>query len=236
MKNIFKKNQVIITSLALMIAVAGYLQMSGDAAKEKLPTEDAAQVNSQVESHYEITAGDLTDNYTDISDEDMMGQSLAAAENENAQTVSAGTDGATDVANATDVTDDPGEAVLVSTTIRGDFAVNAKLNREQTRAKNKEVLMDMLGDDSLTEAQKQEAIDVLLEMTEISEKEQAAELLLEAKGFTDSVVNIVGEEVDVVINATEVTDRQIAQIEDIVMRKTGAEAEHIVITAAVQED
>lgn len=235
MKNIFKKNQVIITSLALMIAVAGYLQMSGDAAKEKLPMEDATQVNSQVENHYEITAGDMTDSYTDISDEDMMGQSLAA-ENEKAQTVSAGTDEVTDVANATEVADDPGEAVLVSTTIRGDYAVNAKLNREQTRAKNKEVLMDMLGDDSLTETQKQEAIDVLLEMTAISEKEQAAELLLEAKGFADSVVNIVGEEVDVVINATEVTDRQIAQIEDIVMRKTGAEAEHIVIMAAVQED
>jgi len=96
--------------------------------------------------------------------------------------------------------------------------------------------MDMLGDETLSETQKQEAIDVLLEMTAISEKEQAAELLLEAKGFMDAVVNIVGEEVDVVINATEVTDRQIAQIEDIVMRKTGAQAQNIVITAAVQED
>ncbi|MBP3616883.1 MAG: SpoIIIAH-like family protein [Lachnospiraceae bacterium] len=236
MKNIFKKNQVIITSLALMIAVAGYLQMSGDAAKEKLPMEDATQVNSQVENHYEITAGDFTDYASDISDEDMMGQSLASAENDAAKTASAETDGVTDVANAAEVSEDPGEAVLVSTTIRGDFAVNAKLNREQTRARNKAVLMDMLGDDSLSETQKQEAIDVLLEMTAISEKEQAAELLLEAKGFADSVVNIVGEEVDVVINATEVTDRQIAQIEDIVMRKTGAEAEHIVIMAAVQED
>lgn len=236
MKNIFKKNQVIITSLALMIAVAGYLQMSGDAAKEKLPMEDATQVNSQVENHYEITAGDLTEYASDISDEDMMGQSLASAENDAAKTASAETDGVTDVANAAEVSEDPGEAVLVSTTIRGDFAVNAKLNREQTRARNKAVLMDMLGDDSLSETQKQDAIDVLLEMTAISEKEQAAELLLEAKGFADSVVNIVGEEVDVVINATEVTDRQIAQIEDIVMRKTGAEAEHIVIMAAVQED
>ncbi len=236
MKGIFKKNQVIITSLALMLAVAGYLQMSGDKAKEQLASGDVTQVNGTVDNHYEITAGDVADFYTDISDEDMMGQSMAAAENENAQAVSAdGTDAAEPV-DATEVADDPGEAVLVSTTIRGDYAVNAKLNREQTRAKNKEVLMDMLGDESLSETQKQEAIDVLLEMTEISEKEQAAELLLEAKGFMDSVVNIVGEEVDVVINATEVTDRQIAQIEDIVMRKTGAEAENIVIMAAVQED
>ncbi len=236
MKGIFKKNQVIITSLALMLAVAGYLQMSGDAADKMQNSEDATQTSSTVGNYYEITAGDISEYYGDISDEDMMGQSMAAAENENALAVSADGTGATDVASAADGSGDPGEAVLVSTTIRGDYAVNAKLNREQTRARNKEVLMDMLGDETLSEAQKQEAIDVLLEMTQISEKEQAAELLLEAKGFADAVVNIVDEEVDVVINATEVTDRQIAQIEDIVMRKTGAEAENIVITAAVQQD
>lgn len=236
MKGIFKKNQVIITSLALMLAVAGYLQMSGNAPKTPSDAGDAAQTMNTVGNHYEITAGDLTDYYGDISEEDMMGQSVADVESENAQAVSAeGVDG-TDVAEVSELTEDPGEAVLVSTTIRGDYAVNAKLNREQTRARNKETLMDLLGDETLSETQKQEAIDVLLEMTEISEKEQAAELLLEAKGFMDAVVNIVGEEVDVVINATEVTDRQIAQIEDIVMRKTGAEAENIVIMAAVQED
>lgn len=233
MKHIFKKNQVIITALALMIAVAGYLQMSGDVADSGAGMQDAAQASTNMSGHYEITAGDLSEYYGDISEEDLVDASLVA--DENAQATSAEGEG-TEVAAAGEGADDIGEAVLVSTTIRGDYAVNAKLNREQTRAKNKEILMDMLGDDSLSETQKQEAINTLLEMTQISEMEQAAELLLEAKGFSDAVVNIVGEEVDVVINATSVTDRQIAQIEDIVMRKTGAEAQNIVITAAIQED
>lgn len=233
MKHIFKKNQVIITALALMIAVAGYLQMSGDVADSGAGMQDAAQASTNMSGHYEITAGDLSEYYGDISEEDLVDASLVA--DENAQATSADGEG-TEVAAAGEGADDIGEAVLVSTTIRGDYAVNAKLNREQTRAKNKEILMDMLGDDSLSETQKQEAINTLLEMTQISEMEQAAELLLEAKGFSDAVVNIVGEEVDVVINATSVTDRQIAQIEDIVMRKTGAEAQNIVITAAIQED
>ncbi len=233
MKHIFKKNQVIITALALMIAVAGYLQMSGDAADKEKKMPDAAQASTNLSGHYEITAGDLSEYYGDISEEDLVDASLVA--DENAQATSAEGTG-TEVAASGEGTDDIGEAVLVSTTIRGDYAVNAKLNREQTRAKNKEILMDMLGDESLSETQKQEAIDALLEMTRISEMEQAAELLLEAKGFADAVVNIVGEEVDVVINATSVSDRQIAQIEDIVMRKTGAEAQNIVITAAIQED
>lgn len=242
MKGIFKKNQVIITSLALMLAVAGFLQMAGDKKDDGTKangTNQMASSDTGVENHYQITAGDISD-YADISDEDMAGSELAAAENEAAQAASAevqSTD--TDpslVADGSEAVEDIGEAVLVSTTIRGDYAANAKLYREQARAKNKETLMGILGDESISEDQKQETINALLEMTEISEKEQAAELLLEAKGFTDSVVNIVDEEVDVVINATSVTDRQIAQIEDIVMRKTGAEAEHIVITAAVQQD
>jgi len=59
---------------------------------------------------------------------------------------------------------------------------------------------------------------------------------LEAKGFADPIVNISENEVDVVINAISVTDQQIAQIEDIVTRKTGYEVEDITITAAIQED
>lgn len=233
MKGIFKKNQVIITALALMIAVAGYLQMAGD-TKQNDPKK-TAQANGG-DSYYQITSGDKIDNYGDISDEDMSGQILAINENEKAKETSAGVNGGTLVGDRSELVEDPGEAVLVSTTIRGNYTVNAKLNREQTRAKNKEILMDLLGDSSISEEQKQETIDVLLEMTAVSEKEQAAELLLEAKGFEDAVVNIVGEEVDVVINATSVTDRQIAQIEDIIMRKTGASAEHIVIMAAIQQD
>lgn len=236
MKGIFKKNQVIITSLALMLAVAGFLQMSEDTMVGAGNASGDMAVGGTVENHYEITAGDFSELSSEISDEDMMGEALAAAENDAVKQASATAEGTVSVADGSKVMEEPGEAVLVSTVIRGDYAVNAKLYREQTRAKNKEVLMNILGDESISETQKQDTINALLEMTEISEMEQAAELLLEAKGFTDAVVNIVGEEIDVVINATSVTDRQIAQIEDIVMRKTGADAEQIVITAAVQED
>lgn len=236
MKGIFKKNQVIITSLALMLAVAGFLQMSEDTMVGAGNATGDMAVGGTVENHYEITAGDFSELSSEISDEDMMGEALAAAENDAVKQASAGAAGDVAVADGSKVMEEPGEAVLVSTVIRGDYAVNAKLYREQTRAKNKEVLMNILGDESISETQKQDTINALLEMTEISEMEQAAELLLEAKGFSDAVVNIVGEEIDVVINATSVTDRQIAQIEDIVMRKTGADAEQIVITAAVQED
>ena len=65
---------------------------------------------------------------------------------------------------------------------------------------------------------------------DLAEKEAAAELLLEAKGFKNVVVNLTGETADVVIPEAELSDAQRAQIEDIVKRKTGIAPENIVIT------
>ena len=125
---------------------------------------------------------------------------------------------------------------MVSTTIQNNFTVNARLEREQRRAQSKESLMSIIESETISEEQKQVAVETLVNLTTIAEKENAAELLLEAKGFSDPIVNIMENEVDVVINASSVTDQQIAQIEDIVTRKTGFEPRDITITAAIQED
>ena len=72
------------------------------------------------------------------------------------------------------------------------------------------------------------------ELRQRAEKEAAAEVLLQAKGFSEAVVSINGDAVDVVVNAAELTDVQRAQIEDIVKRKTDIAAENIVISTIAQ--
>lgn len=211
MKNIFKKNQVIITALALMICAAGYLQFS-DAGGE---AEDVGK-----DSNYEFQVSD-----NDRTEGEYV--NVAGLGNETAE------------AGETSVQEDNhqvGEAVMVSTTLNGNFTNNARLVREQRRAQSKETLMAIIDNESLSEEQKTSAVETLVNLTTIAEKENAAELLLEAKGFSDPIVNISENEVDVVINAISVTDQQIAQIEDIVTRKTGFDIENITITAAIQED
>ena len=70
----------------------------------------------------------------------------------------------------------------------------------------------------------------MVEMTEIAEKEAAAESLLSSKGFSEAVVSITDDSADVVVNAAELSEASRAQIEDIVARKTGVAAENIIIT------
>ncbi len=98
------------------------------------------------------------------------------------------------------------------------------------RAKNKETLLGIVNSTTLTDEQKQSAVDQMIALTDVAEREAAAEMLLEAKGFTDVVVSITDQAVDVVLNMGDVTDAKRAQIEDIVKRKTNISAENIIIT------
>ncbi len=106
----------------------------------------------------------------------------------------------------------------------------AKVTREQVRAKNKETLQQIIDSESLSDEQKQDAVDQMVSMTDFAEKEAAAETLLASKGFSETVVSLTAESADVVVNASEIDDASLAQIEDIVTRKTGVAPENVVIT------
>ena len=201
MKKIMKKNQVIITSLAVLIAVAGYLNFADVdlGLKNKEASADGSSILEDV--NY-----DLTDE-TALLDENGADSSL------------------TDVQDQT--TSIPGEAVL---TAASDFAAQAKLSREQIRSQNKADLQAIINNQELGDDKKQEAVSTMVSMADIAEKEAAAELLLEAKGFENVIVNLTGETADVVVPETDLTDAKRAQIEDIVKRKTGIAPENIVIT------
>ena len=69
-----------------------------------------------------------------------------------------------------------------------------------------------------------------MRMTEIAEQEMAIETLMASKGFSEAVVNLTENSADIVVNASELTDANRAQIEDIVSRKTEIAPENIVIT------
>lgn len=125
----------------------------------------------------------------------------------------------------------PGEAVFTSTTAVSTLD-GARLLKEQTMAKNKATLLEIINNENLSEAAKQDAVDSMLAMTQTAQKETDAQMLLEAKGYTETVVSINDGTVDVMVNAVSLTDAQTAQIMDIVQRKTDISPENIIITVS----
>ena len=96
--------------------------------------------------------------------------------------------------------------------------------------KNKETLLEIVNNKALASADKKAAVKEVAAITKLSEKENATEMMLEAKGFADAMVSLSDKSADVVVNAEELSSKQMAQIIDIVKRKTGFAAENIVIT------
>lgn len=230
MKNMIKKNQMMITALAIMIAVAGYLNFAGT----KVTDEELMSVSGEVGAT-ELTQEDAEADYAsllDLSDEDMEQAygDIESLDSDVTMAESGGVDEELAQALAEEQMDEvPGEAVFTSADPTSQLS-GAKLEKEQTRIQNKETLLEIINNANISESQKQEAVNSMISMTDIAEKETAAEILLEAKGFDDAIVSIDGDSVDVVVNTAELSEAQRAQIEDIVIRKTGVSADAIVIS------
>lgn len=197
MKKGIRKNQVVIATLAVLIAIAGYISFDKSGFEFGKDSQN--------------TSGDQAEE--DSTEWDDLVWTTGAEETEDPETLN------------------PGETVLTGTLLEAaDYAASVKLNREQVRAQNKETLLEIINNEVISEEQKQDAVDQMVKMTDIAEKESDAEMLLEAKGFTNVVVSISDDCVDVVLNMGEVTDAKRAQVEDVIKRKTGVSADKIVIT------
>lgn len=276
MKKLWKRNQIMITALALMIAIAGYLNFMG----KKVDEENLFTTSAQFEEASGVTTEDGTDMaaVTDITDESLallpeqengaidesaamtdidsmdsedemvysdyldenQAENVSAAADDAAldETAMVGTDENAASGEVAQVTEDytgetPGEAVFTSSQAISSIA-GANLMKEQTRAKNKEALLNIINAENLPESAKQDAVNSMIELTDITQKECAAEILLEAKGFADVVVSISGDVADVIVQADDLTEAQRAQIEDIVSRKTGIGAENIIISPVAE--
>ncbi len=207
MKKTFKKNQIVIAALTVLLGVAGYINFSGNninlGNKEKKDDSKAAFAESDISSEQADAAyGELA--FYDVEEEENI--ELNSSE------------------------EDIGEAILTSADVSGNL-VNIKLNREQARSKSKEYYLEIINGDSMDEVTVQQATEAYVKLTDDMDKEADAETLLMAKGFDNAIVSISDSSVDVVVDKSELSDIDRAQIEDIVVRKTGCTVDQIVITS-----
>ncbi len=212
-----KKNQVVLGALVSMVALAGYLNYIDSGDSESIAIADNGQIISDimVEDNIEWTTPVFSE-----TDEEVA---ISSTYDQGVDRVS------------TDQASKESDAIFVNATTSADslndaYFVDAKLEREQARAKEKDFLLELTSNDSLDTAKRNEAADEILKIQQRIEKETAAEALIESKGFKNAYVRIDNETVDVVVDKEELSDAELAQIEDIVKRKTGYDASQIRIS------
>lgn len=233
----FRKNQAVIVALVLMVVVAGYLNFNSQTATD--PNQQAAEDSSEgqflADGFEEGTLLPVGETST-VSEEANAGteESQIAEESDGEQATAAEAEAQTGEESAVpeETGDDlPGSAVLVdSDAVIPEYFAEAKVERENARAKSQDILYDLMASADTPESEKSLAAQEIIALQKRVENEAAAEAMIKAKGFSEVFVRIYDESVDVIVDREEISQQEAAQIQDIITRITGAEASDIRIS------
>lgn len=222
---VIKRNQIIVTALVIMVAIAGYLNYS-DRKENKVASADSNLTTEPADIDYNqfstngILDGEINIATNNLNDTSQINNAQAGADNDIVPNEG------TSIASSENG-DQSGTAVFVNNSIDDTYFVQAKLDREQARAKQKDVLTEMINNANVDKEQRAECASAMLDIQQRIEKETAAEAMIKSKGFNEAYVRIDDNTVDVVVSKAELTDAEKAQIEDIVVRKTGISVDNI---------
>lgn len=216
---VLKRNQVIITALVVMIAVAGYLSWSDNRTETAIGYHltESGEIAALIPEHSTLVS--LFPEDSDLWLDDWFSThdpAIAVSGDDYFQWPVL-----TDVNLEETTPTEAGEAIFVNTNSSSSFFVQARLNREQSRSSERSILNDLINNGNVEVEQRAKAADAMLEIQRRIERETAAEALIESKGFSEAYVRISDNGVDVIVSKDSLTDAELAQIMDIIKRKTG---------------
>ncbi len=243
-----KKNQIVVVLLVVMIVVAGYLnyrsdegdQMALNGEDSVYSTQQFSQAVKDAEAEVAGEEANLADAEADVTAEGVLLPEGAEMEDQSAEgeqhaelteMVETAEETGEQVTEEMDEAREPGEAIMVeSDAVVPEYFAEAKVERENARAKSQDMLYDLMAKEETPDEEKSEAAQKILELQKRIENEAAAEAMIKAKGFDEAYVRIYDECVDVIVDRQEITQQEAAQIQDILTRITGLGADKIRIS------
>ena len=125
---------------------------------------------------------------------------------------------ATYVSSNTEAT---GEAVQTSAKVEAeDYFTSARKDRQAALDEAQQLVEETLKSANITDDERQKALDDLNGLTKRVERANNIESLLKAKGFSESVVIIGDNDINVVVKSEGISTTQTLQIQDIVTSQT----------------
>jgi len=125
-----------------------------------------------------------------------------------------------------------GEDTLANVSAESDYFATARLNRQLARDSSLEILRESVGNESLSQEERDQAAQVMSVLAKNAITEAQIESLIKAKGFRECVA-FIGEDgsIDVVVSAAGVKlqAEDVSRIKDIVISETGLSANDIKI-------
>lgn len=238
---IFKKNQVIIYIIALMLVTAGYLSYT---TKESIDTsiETSMQMESKddtklagigdatlVNSNDVISNNTATDTLSDIenneTNDNKVDNSNTNTETSNNNTNTTSTSSTN--SQETNTTNENNNSVVTNATSADDYFTKSKLERDTMYSQMIETYEKVINSNNALETQKQTATQEITKINETKNSIMICENLIKTKGFENSVVFVNGESISVIVGTTEMKPEEVAQVQNIISREMNAKIENI---------
>ena len=216
---LLQKNQVIIYVIVLMLMAVAYLNYTTQTG------EQAVEASMQMEARDDTNSSNIGDAAL-VSSND-----IATNTNETENTTNSIEENTTNTTNKTNSETGQNTTQTNSSTVStDDYFTKSKLERETMYSQMLESYENVLNSSNSLETQKQSATDEIKKINDTKNSIMICENLIQTKGFENNIVFVNGSSISVIIKSDEMTQEEVAQVQNIVSREMGAEIENIHIS------
>ena len=228
MRNVFKKNQIVVFVIGLMIITAGYLSYTNNASLEASAIADSEEMASIGDAKL-VSANIVDTNSIDtnnITEDSAIANSIenSISNNTYESTVNNDESYANALDSSNEIIDTSSE---VTTTSDDEYFTNSRLERNTMYSQRIENYQDILNNTNVSETQKKTAQE---EITKLNNEQNAimiAENLIKTKDIEDLVIFANGDSINVIVKGDDLEKEEIAQIQNIITRELEAHIENI---------
>lgn len=229
MKRIFKKNQIVIFVIGLMLITAGYLNFTNTENNKALETAalaDAEEMASLGDARL-VSSGNIVELNTVVNDEGTTESNLINEVMSEEGTISNNEEVDANELTETNILAGEGETIDTGAINADEYFTTSKLERETMYSQRIENYQEILNNANVSEAQKKLAQE---EITAIGEEQNAimiAENLIKTKGIDDLIIFVNGESINVIVKGDDLEKEEIAQMQNIITRELEADISNI---------
>ncbi len=212
---LFKKNQVVIYVIALMLVVAGYLNYT---ATNNL--DSAIQTSSREEG---------LDKMANIGDAQLVSSNVVSEENYIEENTTNTTDDS--IVNNNEIVDNNTITTSSSVSSNNEYFSTSKLERDTMYSQMLETYEKVLNSNNSLETQKQSASEEITKINNVKNGIMICENLIKTKGFKNVVIFVNGDSISVIVEDEQLSPEEVAQIQNIISRELNAKVENIHISS-----
>ena len=235
----FKKNQIVIFVIALMLVTAGYLNFTNQQENQNLLPTSALADSEQMAAIGDATlvsANQVTENVqqgtnveasNNVSNESTNSTNMNLTENTNETNASIETPSNNNLVEGNmTVTNNP-----EASSSQDSYFTQSRLDRENMYSQMLENYQKILETENLDSEEKSNAQEEIQRINQEKNAIMIAENLIKTKGFEDVVLFVNNGNVTGVVKAEKLDEQQISQIQNIITRELNVKVNKINISS-----